>query len=125
MEIGQLCFHALVVSFDAMNFRRIMMMAATASGAKSRFDQQVEGRSQGKDGDGRGMIKIIKGRQRPSSDPSMQDVTSRKVSMIATRSTRHCRHNTWGIYTNKGNKKVSRERIEWKLQHHGIFTHYT
>ena len=35
-------FHAIVSSFETINLRRIMMMAATASDVESRYGQHVD-----------------------------------------------------------------------------------
>ena len=60
--------HAIVSCFDTMDLRRMMMMAATTSGATSRVEAT-----------GRvvrilGVIKIIETRQRSDSESSMQGV---------------------------------------------------
>ena len=51
-KASDLRVHTIVHSFDTMNFCRILMMVATASGAESRIAQHVEGRSEGEDAEG-------------------------------------------------------------------------
>lgn len=52
-----LCVHAIVFAFVMMNLRRITIMVTTTLGTESQIGQQVEGRSEGKDGEafGRGL----------------------------------------------------------------------